>query len=179
VSKEDEKSKTIDTPKKKKSLKVFIDENYHLFTVMGVFGGLAALFTRLENAEYLAFLTFTMLIFLDWELWTSFPKSDEASVNLKIFEWLSQIFLVMIAVYLCMAYPTYVVGMLPIILLAVFAGIFILLDRRLKFYTYIRRIAPEGKWYAPLVRGLVAGAIILSAGVLSFAIANYLRNLVI
>jgi len=177
LSKEGENTKVAEKKTRRITLREFIENNYRLFTVIGVLGGLAALFTRLENGEYLAFITFVMLILVDWELWVAFPKSEEASVTLGIFEMFSQIFLATIAIYLYTAYPTYVTSFLPIMLFAVFAGIFLLLNRKLKTYAYIRRIAPEGKWYSSLIRGLIAGGIVASIAVLSFAIGYYLVNL--
>lgn len=156
-----EKAQTQVTPAEKRvSLKAFISENDKLFTAIGVVGALAALFTKLKDAEFLSFLAFVLLLLLDWELWTSFPKSEEASLTLTIFEMFSQMFLFGIGLYLLIAYQTIVLMFLPFILFGIFAGIFVLLNRRLKMYDYVRRIAPEGKWYSSLVRGLVAVGII-------------------
>lgn len=168
----------IPSTRKRVALKTFINENDKLFTAIGVMGALAALFTQLKDAQYLSFFAFVMLLLLDWELWTSFPKSEEASLTLTIFEMLSQIFLLGIGIYLYIAYPTFVMGLLPIILFGIFTGIFVLLNRRLKTYAYVRRIAPEGKWYSSLVRGLVAAGIIALILVLAIVVAHYLIKLI-
>lgn len=177
MSKERENATRCGKKSRRITLREFIENNHRLFTVIGVVGGLAALFTRLENAEYLAFIAFVMLVLLDWELWVSFPKSEEASVTLAVFEMFSQIFLIAIAIYIYVAYPTYVMNFLPIIFFAIFAGIFVLLNRRLKTYAYIRRIAPEGKWYSSLIRGLIASGILALIALISFVVGYYLINL--
>lgn len=168
----------IPPTKKKVELKAFINENDKLFTAIGVMGALAALFTQLKDAQYLSFTAFVLLLLMDWELFRSFPKSEEASITLTIFEMFSQIFLIGIGIYLYTAYPTIVLTYLPVILFGIFAGIFVLLNRKLKTYTYVRRIAPEDKWYSSLVRGLIAIGIILLILVLAFVTANYVMKLI-
>lgn len=168
-------------PRRKKALKEFINDNDKLFTAIGVAGALAALFTQLKNAELLSFITFLMLLVLDFELWRAFPKSEEASLTLAVFEWLSQGFLFLVAVYLYMTYPLYFRLMSGVVIFSLFAIGFILLDRKYKFYVYFRRAIPEGKWYTAAVRGLLGGVIMGVAFLLSFLIANlifdYLPNL--
>jgi hypothetical protein len=172
-----EKAQTPIPPTKKKvSLRQFINENYYLFTTIGVIGGLAALFTRLENGELLSFTTFVMLLLLDFELWRTFPRSEEASVTLAVFEWLSQAFLFLVFVYLYMAYPTYFRWFFAIIVFSVFAVIFVLLDRKLKFYVYFRRILPEAKWYTSAIRALISGGIIGLGFLLAFVITNFVLD---
>jgi len=165
---------------KKVSLREFIDKNYHLFTTIGVVAGLSALFTRLENAGYLAFLSFAMLILLNLELWMAFPKSEEASLILKAFEWIFQLFFIMVGVFVCSAYSNYILqpSILFLILLVLFAVIFIVFFEKFKLYKHVRKIAPEGKRYSPLIRGAVAFAIILIALILAMLVAEYIADLV-
>jgi hypothetical protein len=164
----------IPPTKKRIALKAFINENDKLFTAIGVMGALAALFTRLENAELLSFISFVMLLLLDFELWRTFPKSEEASLTLAVFEWLSQGFLFLVAVYLYMAYPLYFRFMSAVVVFSLFAVAFIALDRRFKLYVYFRKVIPEGKWYTAALRGLVSGGIIGLAFALSFYVANFI-----
>ena len=184
MDKKEEKSKIKEIKPKEVTIRDFIDKNHRLFTVMGVFGGLAALFTRLENAEYLAFISFAILLLLDWELWITFPKSEEASSSLTVFEWFLQFFLFMIAIYI---YSTYVSAhmthklvstILPIILFGVFAGITVLIFQKFRLYEHIRKVAPEGKSYAPILRGWFALLIIIVVACLAIALANYVTKLV-
>ncbi|MCJ7425352.1 hypothetical protein MUP01_13970 [Candidatus Bathyarchaeota archaeon] len=164
----------IPEAKKRVTLKAFINQNDKLFTAIGVTGGLAALFTRLEHAELLSFITFIMLILLDFELWRTFPKSEEASFTLAIFEWLSQGFLFLVAVYLYMTYPLYFKGLVVVVVFLLFAGVFILLDRRFKLYAFFRRVFPEGKWYIAYARACIAGGIMGVAFLLAWFIANFM-----
>ncbi|MGA2310464.1 MAG: hypothetical protein ABSG57_13075 [Candidatus Bathyarchaeia archaeon] len=168
----------IPPAKKRVSLKAFINENDKLLTAVGVMGALAALFTQLKDAEFLSFFAFILLLLIDWELWTSFPKSEEASLTLTIFEMFSQFFLFGIGAYLFIAYETFVLLLLPLILFGIFAGIFVLLNRRLKIYDYVRRIAPEGERYSSLVRGLVAVGIMALIAVLAGVITNIVIRLI-
>lgn len=162
----------IPEAKRKVTLKAFIDQNDKLFTVIGVTGGLAALFTRLENAGLLSFVTFTMLLLLDFELWRTFPKSEEASLTLAVFEWLSQGFLFLVFVYLYMTYPLYFKMLITVAIFSLFAVVYISLDRRFKLYAFFRRVFPEEKRFTTYARALIAGGIIGLAGGLSFLIAN-------
>jgi len=184
ISPETNKKKTV-------SLKEFAEENHRLITVIGVMGGLAALFTRLGNPEadstfnfivsLLSFLAFGMMILLAWELWRSFPKSEEASLTMAIFEWFGLIFVFALGGYLLVSYPmiirTFVLPqVVGTIILAIFSGAFALLSRKLKTYAFVRRVAPEGKKYSSIKRGIIAIAIILPFFVLSIVLAQYLFN---
>lgn len=163
---------------KKVTLREFIEENYRLFTTIGVAGGLTAVFTRLENAEYLAFLSFIMLILLDWELWVAFPKSEEASITLTVFEWLLQIFLFAVGGYICISYTNYVLALLPVIIFSVLGGVFIILNKKFKLYEYVRKIAPENKRYSSIIRGSVAMVAIAVVFYLAVVLTNYITNLI-
>jgi hypothetical protein len=72
--------------KDKIALKEFVEENKSLLTVAGVFAALAAFFSSKEN-PFTSFFTFVIFLLLCVELWRSFPKSEKASFNLKIFEY--------------------------------------------------------------------------------------------
>jgi len=177
------KTKMKKTKPKRINLHDFIDKNHRLFTVMGVFGGLAALFTRLEKAEYLAFTSFAILLLLDWELWRAFPKSEEASFGLTVFEMFLQFFLFMIGAYLYSTYLSEYITyellsrILPIISFGLFAGVAVLLFRKFRLYEYIRKVAPDGKSYTPLFRGWFALLIIIVVALLAFALSNYVTEL--
>lgn len=126
-----------------------------MFSVLGVFGGLTALFTRLENASYLAFFSFIIFLLLDFDLWVKFPKSEEASFPLRVFEVLLQIYLVFIGVYLLQAYSDYVANLLPALFFLIFAGIFLLIFNKLKLFEPIRKISPPFRERSTLVRMVI------------------------
>jgi hypothetical protein len=180
---ERKKTKIEKIKPKRMNLSDFIDKNHRLFTVMGVFGGLAALFTRLEKAEYLAFTSFAILLILNWELWRAFPKSEEASFGLTVFEMFLQFFLLMIGTYLYSTYLSEYVTyellsrILPIISFGLFAGVAVLLFRKFRLYDYVRKIAPDGKSYTPIFRGLIALLIIIVVAWLAIALSNYVTEL--
>jgi hypothetical protein len=164
----------IPQAKKKVTLREFINENDKLFTAIGVVGALAALFTKVENGELLSFISFVMLLVLDFELWRAFPRSEEASLTMAIFEWLLQGFLFLVAVYLYMTYPLYFRFMVVVAVFSLFALAFIGLDRKFKIYLYFRKAIPDGKWYTAALRGLLGGAIMGLTLLLSFYITNWL-----
>lgn len=138
-------------------------------------GGLATLFTRLADpaanplgfsiASLISFFTFAMMILLAWELWKQFPKSEEASFTITIFEGLAVMFVFTLGGYLLFAYPEVVRNfvLLPIFVIIVYIclyGAFTLVNRRLKAYAFFRKIAPEGSKYSSLKRGIIAALII-------------------
>jgi len=186
--------KTLKEKKKEKtvSLREFAEENHRLITVIGVMGGLAALFTKLENPEVnptpysittlLSFLAFAMMILLSWELWRQFPKSEQASWTVTLFESSAFMFILSLGGYLLLAYPSVirflvlpqVVGIMFSVL---FTFVFVFAYRKLKAYTYIRKIAPEGKKYSSLKRGAIAAVIISPLYILSLFLSQYLFSL--
>jgi hypothetical protein len=102
---------------RKVDLREFVKENYQLLASMGVFGGLTALFTRIENAEYLSFVSFMMFVVLGFELWAKFPIRKEESLNLIIFEYLSYSLVLSVLGYVILYYGAYVFGALVGILI--------------------------------------------------------------
>ena len=88
----------------KKDLKWFINDNFRLLTAMGVFGGLTTLFTRLENASYLTFLSLMIFLVLSFEFWRKLPKTLQTTFSLVIFENLSLMLVVSVTVYIVVYY---------------------------------------------------------------------------
>jgi hypothetical protein len=176
-----EEEKTQTHPKKKKvSLKEFVDSNHNLLTAIGVMGALVALFTRLENSEYLTFFSFAMLLLLDWELWVSFPKSEEVGLSLWLFELFSQLFFFAVGFYILTVYGSLLVPYTRVIavimVLVSLYLVFIFLNLKYKPYAYIRKKTPEGKRYSSLVRGIIAGGIFLFLFVLALLLVYYLNQ---
>lgn len=163
---------------KKISLEQFIIDHYHMFTVVGVFGGLTALFAKLENASYLAFYSFLMFIILDVDIWIKFPKSEEASLSLKIFEALSQLYVILIGVYLVQAYPNYVAILMPSFFMLIFMGIFLLAFNRFKLFEPIRKISPTLGARRFAIRVIIGMAIIIGVFSLSLVLGTLVATLV-
>ncbi|MFA5364056.1 MAG: hypothetical protein WC325_02615, partial [Candidatus Bathyarchaeia archaeon] len=134
-----------DKAKKKVTIGDFIEENHKLFTVLGVFGGLTALFTRLENSSYLAAISFVLLILLDFELWIKFPKSEEATFRLRVFEVLLQFLLMAVGLYIVQEYQDFVFAFMPLIFMIIFGVIFIKLFDRFEVFKPIRRISQKSE----------------------------------
>lgn len=103
-------SQEKDSPK---TLESFIEKYEKLLTVMGVFGGLTALFTQIEGGTILVFLTFSIFFLLGMELYAKFPawkelaKGGEDAIRLFIFRILLTVLVIGIAVYLLYYYSTY------------------------------------------------------------------------
>lgn len=170
-------SKKEESAIKKVSLRQFIDENYHLFTVLGVFGALTAFFARLENASYLAFIAFAIFLVLDLQLWVMFPRSEEASLSITIFEALFQFFVFAIFVYLAQTYETYVRASFSLIFVVLYVGISIKLFQKFKLYKPIRKIIPQDKFYGSVVRGLTFGIIVGGISVLGIVTGMFVADL--
>jgi hypothetical protein len=91
----------------KLELKDFIEKYYHLITVIGVFGALAAFFVKLEGFEYIAFMPMLIFFVLMWELLDSFPEIEvpfKSSIKLLIFEFLMIVLLMAVGWYVLVAY---------------------------------------------------------------------------
>jgi hypothetical protein len=163
---------------KKIGLEQFIREHHEMFTVIGVFGGLTALFAKLENASYLAFFSFLMFILLDVDIWIRFPKSEEASLSLKIFEALSQLYVVLIGIYLVQAYPNYVAPLLPLLFTLIFSGIFFFLFGKFKMFEPIRKISPRLGARRFVVRMIIGMAIVIGLFILSMVLGTVVATLI-
>jgi len=163
---------------KKINLEQFISDHYHMFTVMGVFGGLTALFAKLENASYLAFFSFLMFILLDVDIWVKFPKSEEASLSLKIFEAFSQLYVVLVGIYLVQAYPNYVVQLLPVFFTLVFSAVFFLMFNKFKLFEPIRRVSPTLGARRFAIRVIIGMAIVSGLFLLSVMLGTLVTTLI-
>jgi hypothetical protein len=163
---------------KKISLEQFISDHHQMFTVIGVFGGLTALFAKLENASYLAFFSFLMFILLDVDIWIRFPKSEEASLSLKIFEALSQLYVVLIGIYLVQTYPNFVGPLLPLLFTLIFSGIFFFIFNRFKLFEPIRKISPTIGAHRFIVRIVIGMAIVIGLFILSLALGTLVATLI-
>lgn len=99
--------KQITPPRKKLSLKEYIDDNDKLLTAMGVMGGLAAFFTTVKDGQYLAFLSFAMLLVLDVELIIEFYKNKPWDSTLILFETFLEGFVGAIVRFMMVTFPSY------------------------------------------------------------------------
>jgi hypothetical protein len=80
------------------SLKLFVDDNERLLTVIGIFGGLAAFFSSLNF--FLLYAILVMFLLLCYELQGQFSRIKEKSYNLDIFERTFDGFIFLFLIYL-------------------------------------------------------------------------------
>lgn len=169
-----------ETKIKKISIEQFIKDHYQMFTVLGVFGGLTALFVKLENAAYLSFMSFLIFILINLELWVKFPKSEEANLSLKIFEGLLQFLWILVAVYLVQAYPDYVAALMPTFFMLIFGGIFLYIFNRFKLFEPIRKISPPFRRRSTIIRMVIGisviGGVMLLSSALGSLIGGWVRD---
>lgn len=148
----------------KVTLSDFIEENYKLLASMGVFGGLTTLFTRIENAEYIVFLSFMMFLVLGAELWTRFPKDKETSLKLNIFQNLMLSLVLSIFVYLVLTYTegvfAYLIVVLPIIAIGTFLGTILDFFKKPKKITRANILTWIGLIFLSLVLGGLAAFLV-------------------
>ena len=91
-------------------LEHFITKHKDLLTVIGVFAGLTALFTRLEIKEIgniLSAFSFAVVLLLSWELLTKSPKGFYTNDRLTFFKVMIIFLLVFIMIYLAVVYTAY------------------------------------------------------------------------
>lgn len=159
----------------------FIEKHHNVFTVLGVMGGLAALFTRLENAQYLSILSFVIMLILDIQIWFSFPRNENASISITVFEMFFQLYIFAIGYYLLSAYWTVLKPFLFIIVALALYGVFavslILTIRKYKFNILIREFSGKGKIKSGIIRGLISGLIIGLPLIPCFYISIFLLGL--
>lgn len=163
---------------KKVSLDQFIEEHYRMFAVIGVFGGLTALFSRLENASYLSFLSFLVFIILNLNLWIKFPKSEKASWTLQIFEWLLQMLWILTGVYLVSSYTDIVAALLPAFFIAVFLALLVFVFSKFKLFESIRKISPPFRRRSTIIRMVIGMTVVVGLLVLSVTSGNYVANFI-
>jgi len=82
------------------SLRDFIGDNYRLIATMGLAGALAALFTRLKNAEYLFVICSLMFVLTNLKLLMAFRRIKNPSLSMKILQVLLFLLFFYVAYYL-------------------------------------------------------------------------------
>ncbi len=137
------------------NLKKFIDENHNLLTSAGVFAALTAFFSSsYKENEYISFATFIIFLLLCWEIWTSFPKSEKASNNLKFFEFIFMLLCYGIAFQILMSYKNILLRFSPLIFFGIYSFLIIKVVNRFRLYLFVRNFADKHKGISPLIRSL-------------------------
>ena len=143
----------------KKTLKDFIEGNQRLLTVMGVFVALTAFFSsKSQFGIYLSFISFIMFLLLYWEFWISFPKSEESSTNLKVFEYFSMLLLFFVTGQILISYKdillTYSSVIIKVSLFYIYSITLIKIYNKYKIYLLVRNLAERDEKLAPVIRSL-------------------------
>jgi hypothetical protein len=139
------------TTPKKKQLKEFIDENDKLLTVFGVFGGLTGFFIQLR-LDLLAFVSFFVFILLLIEVMSSFPKSEEASILLNLFQYAFLFMLIILGFYLVTTYRQILLQISYFLLFVLYSVIAIkVIPRQKNIGALISRIVIKNKKLSVIV----------------------------
>jgi len=137
------------------TLRKFIEENSKLISVVGIFGGLTAYFSGINYADnLLSFITFSMFILLCWELWVSFPKSEEASGIIRVFEYFFLCFVFLVGGYMFTTFKKLLLSISVLPFLSFYILIITKLFDKFKLYKYVRKIAMKNDKLNPIVRGI-------------------------
>jgi len=162
--------------KSKMDIKEWLDQNHKLLSIVGIFGALTAYFSTLESI-FLPFSTFAIFLFLCYEVWINFPRSEEASTRLKIFEYLFVFLFFSVLIYILVTYKQIIIGMSSIAFLGTYSYISIKLIERFKIDKLIRKQLKHNKKLNFLLRVIWALCIIVVVFILSFLSAILLRQI--
>ena len=125
------KQTPVSTTRKSITLKEFINENDKLLTAIGVMGALAAFFTTVNNGEYLAFLSFAMLLVLYSELYKSLFRVKNSEGTMYLFQYISMGFPVVVGIFMAETYTNYFkTYFLPLIITVAFSSLIPVLKRK-------------------------------------------------
>jgi len=163
---------------KKIELRTFIDENYRLITLLGVFGGLTAFFVTLESNiknPFLSFSSLAIFLLLSLELWLSFPKSENATARLKLFEYFFVILHISLFGYIFEKYKKQIHFFSFFVFLLLYAHILIEIIVKFKLYERVRKITPEYKWYSGLFRAVFSILMVIIVIEFTFLSAHLLK----
>ena len=140
--------------KDKIALKEFVEENKSLLTVAGVFAALAAFFSSSKENPFTSFFTFVIFLLLCVELWRSFPKSEKASFNLKIFEYFFMFLVFSVVIQILMEYRDLISQFSFLIFFGIYTLLVLKFVDRFEYFMFVRKIAEKHKNLDPLIRSL-------------------------
>jgi len=163
------------TTQKKKQLKEFVEENHRLLSVFGIFGGLTAFFIQLGQ-DFLAVSSFFAFLLLLWEVMASFPKREEASVPLRLFEYAFTAMLFSLGWHLLTTYRRTLLQISYLPFLGLYAVIAIKVVPSQKINLLMSRIDIKSKKLGDFVRYSYALAIFALAMYLAFLSARLLQE---
>ena len=163
----------------KTTLKEFIEKNYRLLTILGVFAALTSFFASAYPENYiLSFSTFIMFLLISWEFWISFPESEKSSTNLNVFEYLFFALLLGVAGQIIMSYKDLLITFSSIIFFVIYSFLISKLIDRFELFLFVRNIAEKHMSLGPLIRGLAFTFMVGVAFLLASASARLLELIV-
>lgn len=145
---------------KKIGLKEFVDENHRLLSVFGIFGALTAFFAQLQ-LDILTAISFVLFTFLWVEVWFSFPKSEQASIRMSMFEVAFVTLFFALVYYLGIRYKNYIVSFSWIIffILYAYAAVAALQSKQIGYRIFA--VSSKSGKLDVVIRTIVAGLIVV------------------
>lgn len=131
--------------KKDKTLKECINENYHLITVLGVFGALSGIFASL-NLPYLSFLSYGIILLIALELFKNIPYENK-TFSLIFFDIFLLGIIITLFIFLVLEYKKFVINLLPLFFFAFYIFIISVISRK-----YLTSFENIGRYFLDLIK---------------------------
>ncbi len=156
------------------SLSQFVRNNSHLIASLGVFGALTTLFTKIDNAQYLSFVSFAIFFVLMWEFLEQFPEIKISSIRFIAFEMLTATLLIFVALYMFVTYVAVFWKLFVFMsIFVIYSAVSVYLYLKLKLFERIEKVRSEK------MRSVTKIVILLAVmGVLMF-LASISANIII
>jgi len=143
--------------KKGIDLSTFVKENYQLMSVMGVFGAISAIFaTSKIDYEFISSIPFGIFLLVAIQLWLKFPKSEEASAIMRLFEAFFLMFIFSVFFIIYSESKTFFIMLIFFLSVAFFEVFSTILINRYRFYKIVRTVANKFKRFDRYIRGFFA-----------------------
>lgn len=139
----------------KVDLATFIKENQSILTVFGVFIALTSYFIS-QKDTYPSVFSLLLAIVVAFELWVKFPRNEQASIRLEIFEFLFYMLMMYMILKFIGEYIYYLVTFCFFILLIPFCYLNLKFIERYMLFKYVRCIAPSESKKSEIIRGIFA-----------------------
>ena len=159
---------------KKVTISDFIDKNQKLISGIGIYGALSAFFINLgEDAKYLAFLNFSILVLVCWSAWSRLPQDSSSSIPLLMFGTLFWLLVVNLMVFYYKKFPSDFASVLPMILMFTFFWFIFEFKYGIRFFNYIK-----SKIKNKVIYNILTLFIIAMIAIISWEISSLLSKIV-
>lgn len=160
-------------------IRQFVEDNYKLITVVGVFGALSAFLLNIKDF-FSAFLALLIFLILCIELWIALPRSEEASMRLTFFEAIFYIFFLAIFFniirFVFESHKDLILLFCVCVILPIYVAITIGLIKHFEIFLSMRSICEKFPRIHPIIRGIIFSIIIFVPIVLTIITAKILQN---